>query len=119
MNYLAVIVVILLVVAVFVIIRLLSKVEKLEDAVEKLDEQNVLLSDFIVEINNRLSEDYTKLKEIDIRGAFEADDEVGYVFKTLLNTVRDSYSFIKNTVRLDVEDADGETEKREEEEFES
>ena len=37
-----------------------------------------------------------KLKEIDIRGAFEADDEVGYVFKSIKEVSEDLTKTIQN-----------------------
>lgn len=70
----------LLIIAVggYVIYNLLKKVEKYEQVI--LDNTNTLtyLHDTIVSINNRLN-------EIDQRGTFESDDEVGFFFKELKN----------------------------------
>jgi hypothetical protein len=62
----------------YVIYNLLKKVEKYEQVI--LDNTNTLtyLHDTIVSINNRLN-------EIDQRGTFESDDEVGFFFKELKN----------------------------------
>jgi len=56
--------------------NLMKQNEVLEDQVTAL--QNVLdeIKDQVVDINTRLT-------EIDIKGSFEADDEVGFVFKEI------------------------------------
>jgi hypothetical protein len=70
----------LLIIAVggYVIYNLLKKVEKYEQVI--LDNTNTLtyLHDTIVSIN-------TRLNEIDHRGTFESDDEVGFFFKEIKN----------------------------------
>ena len=54
----------------------------------------------IEEIREKVLETEIQLKELDIRGAFEADDEVGFVFKEikelsseLTKTVESVYEF--------------------------
>ena len=56
--------------------------------------QNEQLADIIVEYDNReittqsnLESMLSKMKEIDIRGSFESDDEVGVVFSELKETI--------------------------------
>jgi len=56
--------------------------------------QNEQLADIIVEYDNReittqsnLESMLSKMKEIDIRGSFESDDEVGAVFSELKETI--------------------------------
>ena len=73
--------------------NLVNQNEDLEETViyyqEKLDE----IRDVVLDTN-------TQLKDLDIRGAFEADDEVGFVFKEiqqlseeLTKTVESAYEF--------------------------
>ena len=66
--------------AVFVIINLLKKYERLEDDIEAFSEitnrNNKELADRIVFIDN-------EIRAIDKRGSFEADDEVGFFFKKI------------------------------------
>lgn len=57
----------------FSLINLLRKLEKLED--------------FLDSIQNGLLTTIESMRAIDLRGAFEADDEVGLVFKGLRSLV--------------------------------
>ena len=58
----------------YVIWNLTSKTEMLEDWVE----------DFI----NTIEKINIELKKVDHRGSFEADDEVGFIFKEIKNTIK-------------------------------
>jgi hypothetical protein len=69
---------ILLCVATYIIINLLKKNEKLEDNVLAYEEYLKSLSSFISASNE-------KIKKLDEKGIFEADDEVGYFLKMLKN----------------------------------
>lgn len=78
---------ILLLVSTFLIIRSLSLIKRME-----------MLEDFITEYDIRedntkkaLNEMLTRMREIDSRGSFESDDEVGYVF-TQLKTIIEEYT---------------------------
>lgn len=42
----------------------------------------------IVELKEDISNTYDRLKVVDINGAFESDDEVGFVFSHLLNMIK-------------------------------
>lgn len=50
---------------------------------ESLEEINTDLLDTLNNINDALVDVETQLHEIDIRGAFEANDQVGFVFKEI------------------------------------
>ena len=50
---------------------------------EELEEQVAALQDVLDEIKDQVVDINTRLIEIDIRGSFEADDEVGFVFKEI------------------------------------
>jgi hypothetical protein len=56
--------------------NLLKKNEKCEDMIKSYENYMVNLSTTI-EFSN------TKLKEVDSKGSFESDDEVGFFFKTI------------------------------------
>jgi hypothetical protein len=60
----------------FTTYNLLKKNEKCEDVIKSYENYMVNLSTTI-EFSN------TKLKEIDSKGTFDSDDEVGFFFKTL------------------------------------
>lgn len=50
---------------------------------EDLEETVVYYQDKLAEIREKVLDTNTELKDLDIRGAFEADDEVGFVFKEI------------------------------------
>jgi hypothetical protein len=60
----------------FTTYNLLKKNEKCEDIIKSYEEYMVNLSTTIEFSNN-------KLKEIDSKGSFESDDEIGFFFKTV------------------------------------
>ena len=69
-----VIVSLLFVTSCYVIWNLTTKIELLEDWIE----------DFI----NTVEKVNSDLKKADYRGSFEADDEVGFIFKEIKNTIK-------------------------------
>jgi hypothetical protein len=50
---------------------------------EELEEQVTALQDVLDEVKDQVVDINTRLVEIDIRGSFEADDEVGFVFREI------------------------------------
>lgn len=72
-----------LAVSVYANINMIKKTESLEDAVEALHTQNDAYENFIQTFSDNLTLIDKQLKEIDSKGTFEADDEVGYTFKTI------------------------------------
>ena len=73
MIYIIVILVILLIASGYVIYNLFNKVEVLET----LAEQH---SDYLVRLNDMVEISTKRLKEIDEKGAFSSDDEIGWFF---------------------------------------
>ena len=65
---------------IFFIWRGTKLVKEVEDRVNDYDE----LVEYSIETLERMQ---TEMKEIDIRGSFESDDEVGVVFNELKNTI--------------------------------
>ena len=73
------------------IINLLSQLEQLEEQVS-------FYIDVVDAVREKVLDVQVQLKEIDIKGSFEADDEVGFVFKEiqelvddLTNTINEAY----------------------------
>ena len=64
----------------YTIYNLLRKNEALEDAIE---EQEVVIADVAEKIDSSMAQ----MKEIDILGSFEADDETGIIFKNLYEII--------------------------------
>ena len=71
----------LCIIELFAIINLLHKYELLEDANDESIDRTEYLEDNIRLISDRLTITDERLKEIDQRGSFEADDEVGFFFE--------------------------------------
>ena len=87
---------ILICIQLYVIWNLNKKTETYEDMVSEYETYLDEVTTAVTDINNRL-------KEIDHRGTFEADDEVGYFFKALkalveqLNTITGDTDATKET----------------------
>ena len=66
--------------------NLLKKLEKLEDTVQNQQK-------YVEDISNVLEDSSKRLLEIDIKGSFSSDDEVGFFFENLkqIQSVLDAY----------------------------
>ena len=69
---------------------------------EALEEATLFYQTKFDEIREKALQTEIQLKELDIKGAFESDDEVGFVFKAIkdisseLNqTIQDAYEFTR------------------------
>lgn len=49
----------------------------------------------------RTNKAYKRIQEVDRLGAFEADDEVGYVFQEIKETVTDLNTFLEKYIKND------------------
>lgn len=65
---------------------LLKLTERLEDEIDELD---VDAGRKLNLTKNRINVALSKMRDLDYNGAFEADDEVGSVFKELKNCIED------------------------------
>ena len=81
MIYIIIILSVLLIAALYVIYNLFRKVEVLETLAEKH-------SDYLVRLNDMVSVSTKRLDEIDDKGAFSSDDEIGWFF-TYVKQVQD------------------------------
>ena len=70
----------------FTTYNLLRKVEKIEDVVIRYDR-------FISEYSKQLDNTDKRLKEIDEKGIFKSDDEIGWFFKQLKRLQNDVSRF--------------------------
>jgi len=69
--------------------NLITYSERLEDALEEYQSK-------LAEVRDKIVETEIRLKEIDIRGSFEADDEVGFVFKSIKEVSENLTKTIQN-----------------------
>ena len=90
MITLTIILSIFLILSIGVIINLLLKIEKLEDVISESDS-------FYSELRAVISLSSDKLQEIDGKGAFRSDDEIGWFFTSLLELQDDIEKYLDNS----------------------
>ena len=89
---------VLLAVGIYVIWNLMRKVERLEDTANQY-------ADYIYNITDVIREMDIRVRELDKRGIFEADDEIGFFFteiknmQTILNSININESTTKEEER--------------------
>ena len=83
----------------YVIYVNLSKIARRGEALDELENDNDELISFISNLNTRLHIEYSHLKEIDRRGSFESDDEVGFVFNTMKSIIEDSFKIVNDFLK--------------------
>ena len=69
-------------------INLVKQNEQLRDAIEGYDDRQIRTQD-------KLESMLQQMKDIDIRGSFESDDEVGFFFKELKGLQDEIRNFLK------------------------
>ena len=68
-------------------INLLRKLEANEDYVSDLENSNTEYYTFFDSLKKRMNQSNSKLKQLDRLGSFEADDEIGFIFKELKDMI--------------------------------
>ena len=71
----------------YAVFNLLRKLETLEDILMQSDT-------FVYGMTNKIEETTERLKDIDLKGTFESDDEVGWFFKSLLELQEELQSYV-------------------------
>ena len=71
----------------YAVFDLLRKLETLEDILIQSDT-------FVSGMANKIEEATERLKDIDLKGTFESDDEVGWFFKSLLELQEELQSYV-------------------------
>lgn len=90
MIYFSVLLLLIIGVLIFIILNLLKKQEKMEDAV-------ISYQEYITKITNAINESDKLLKKVDERGTFKSDDEVGFFF-TFIKKIQSEL----NTFKIDL-----------------
>ena len=93
--YIIIILSVLLILSIFININLFRKNESHETYVDELETSNTQYEEFYTYLQRRLDESYSKIKQIDRIGSFEADDETGWIFKTIKDIVKQLNEFFK------------------------
>lgn len=81
--------VVLLIISVFVNYNLNRKLEDSEDYIDDLESANLNYYTWFNKFKAKLGESQSRIKQVDRVGSFEADDETGFVFKTLKEVIDD------------------------------
>ena len=72
---------------IFTTIRLMRRIETMEDYVSEVEKSNDEYFKFFSQLKKHVTESYSHLKNIDRLGAFESDDETGYIYKELKKVI--------------------------------
>lgn len=75
-------------ICIYVISNLLKQVSILESSLQdmsKIEDEALSIYDFFLRLFTRT---LTELEQVDRRGAFASDDEVGFVFNTILESIK-------------------------------
>ena len=80
---------VLLILSIYVNINQMRKQESQEDYINDLETSNTEYYTFFQKLKTQIGESNSKLKQIDRLGSFEADDETGFVFKTIKEVIED------------------------------
>jgi len=76
-----------LAISVFVNFNQLRKQEAQSDYIEDLEASNTNFYSFFNTMKTKMGESYSRLKQVDRIGSFEADDETGFVFQELQDII--------------------------------
>jgi len=63
--------------------RMMKRVETMEDYVADLEKSNDDYFKFFTKLKTHVSDSYSHLRNIDRLGAFESDDETGFIYREL------------------------------------
>jgi hypothetical protein len=83
MITLAIILGVLVVILGFTTFNLLKKIEKQEDIITLRDEILVSYQIYLNKVSDIIELSDKKLKEVDHKGSFESDDEIGFFFQSI------------------------------------
>lgn len=86
--------IVFLAISIFLNIKFLRTQEKYEEALDLKDDEIDLL---ILHYSNILQ----KIKEIDSKGSFEADDEVGTTFSMLVQAIEEGKEYLRKYIQND------------------
>ena len=74
-----------------VVIVLIYNIYNLIKQAEAEEVYSENLEQIILDIKAKVGRSYSKIKNIDRRGSFEADDEIGFIFKDIKSIINELY----------------------------
>lgn len=91
--------IIFILILIYVVVNLHNKLDKSIDSynelVDSISERDLTYQKLIKNLLDTYTNTYTTLKRVDRRGSFESDDEIGFVFKNIKNTIFELTEYIK------------------------
>lgn len=96
MIWLLIILTVSLLFSIYANINLYKKYETLESISKELEIRLKENEEFITSIQSRVMSQRSYLKQLDNRGAFESDDEVGFFFKELKKIINDISTYFED-----------------------
>lgn len=87
--------VLLLSISIYININLLKKNELLEEGQEIIANDYEELYNKIIQLRQIMDQSNQKLKDIDHKGSFESDDEIGFFFKQVKEIQEDIENFLQ------------------------
>lgn len=99
----SIIVVIIFIILLVTIWKLILRNEALEETLEESDAKVNYYEGKFVDIQEAVLNMQIELKTIDIRGSFEADDEVGFIFKDIQMLANDLVEVINQSYEKTVQ----------------
>ena len=85
-------------VSIIVIRNLLLKIERLEDELNNVATDLAMKDEFIISLLEKTKAAHDQMKQVDYMGSFEADDEVGSIFKNIKQVVDQLNDYIKQNI---------------------
>ncbi len=80
---------VILLTSIFVNINQLRKQEAQSEYIDELETSNTEYYNFFTQLKTKIGEASSQIKNADRLGSFEADDETGFVFKTIKEVIED------------------------------
>ncbi len=87
---------VILIISIYANINSYNKIATLEKQLDKIESIETNSINLVENLLITYIKVFTKLKRIDRLGSFESDDEVGFVFKTIKNTIEELKNELDN-----------------------
>lgn len=87
MGLFLILLIIVLGVSIYINVNLYNKVQRYEDEFEDAEKYVDELSSYVYSMQENAANALRRMKEVDRKGAFESDDEVGYIFTEIKKIV--------------------------------
>lgn len=83
MEYIAIFLLMLLILSLFVNYNLYNKISAYDESIDEAEKYVEQITTYTKDLKRHTQNAYDRMQQLDNKGIFEADDEVGYVFNEL------------------------------------